>query len=65
MSTPKDLTVLGTAQVLVNKVTNTNDGGAKVTLEFSANDAELIKRLFQAALDANLILASFVDKNGS
>ena len=54
--------VLGTSQVLVNKVTNTVDGGARVTLDFSANDAELIKKLFQAALDAKQLLATFVDK---
>lgn len=56
--------VLGTALALVSKVTNTVDGGAKITLEMSANDAEVIKKLFQAALDSDQLFVSFVKKDG-
>ena len=56
--------VLGTAIVLVSKVTNTIDGGAKVTLDMSANDSETIKKLFQAALDSDQLFATFVKKEG-
>lgn len=56
--------VLGTAIILVQKVTNTIDGGGRVTLDFSANDAETIKKLFQAALDQEQLFVTFVKKDG-
>lgn len=54
--------VLGTAIVLINKVTTTIDGGGRVTIDMSANDSETLKKLFQAALDNEQIYVTFVKK---
>lgn len=57
------LEAIGVTSVLINKITTTIDGGARLTLDLTAIDADIIKQLMDIKLKGTgvIVVAFSVD----
>jgi len=57
---------LGSAHSIISKISTTIDGGARLTLDFSAQDKELIKSLLELYLKGEKeVFVAFVKDNNN
>lgn len=58
-----DFKTLGSSQALINKVTNTIDGGLRITIDIPSTDIDLAKALLSLAVDSKEVFVNFMVKN--